>query len=443
MRHFIILFLLFTGIAVYAQQYKSIHQIESEYYNSFGFTNDSQWDSLFNFKSIPSVKSTQACPLNKIVFGWNPYWQSTQYTNFQWEQLSDLCWFSYEFSTSTGNPTNTHSWSTAAAVTAALNNGKRVHLCVTMFSDHATFFGSSTAQNTLISNLIAALQQRNAHGINIDFESVPSAQKDNMTAFMKNLSHQVHTAIPGSLISICVPAVDWSGTFDVINMTNDATSTKNIDWITIMGYDYYWDGSSQAGPCDPLYSLTTGYNYNLTKTLTYYLNKIPASKIILGLPYYGKDWPTESSTVVSNTTDDAVSRTYKYVRDNASTFGTKLWNNTTYTPYYTYQVSTQWHQCWIADAYAYSRRLDLVNQRGVAGIGIWALGYDDGYSDMWNTIKNKFSSCATVNCSDTIYDMGGPDRNYYDYENYTYTIQPTGATGLSLNFSSFDVEANY
>jgi hypothetical protein len=39
--------------------------------------------------------------------------------------------------------------------------------------------------------------------------------------------------------------------------------------------------------------------------------------------------------------------------------------------------------------------------------------------------------------------MGGPSRNYYDNEDYTFTIAPTGATGLSMNFSSFSTELNY
>jgi hypothetical protein len=84
-----------------------------------------------------------------------------------------------------------------------------------------------------------------------------------------------------------------------------------------------------------------------------------------------------------------------------------------------------------------------VNQFGIGGIGIWALGYDDGYNDFWNLIQNKFSSCAVVPCTDTIYDMGGPNRNYYDNENYTYTIAPTGSTGVTLNFTSFATELNY
>lgn len=436
-----------TFAVLSAQQHKSVHQEELEYYNSLGITDDTKWDSLFNYKSVARSKSVEACPLNKIVFGWNPYWQTSQYNNFQWEQLSDLCYFSYEVDAATGNATSTHSWSTTPIVTAAQSNGKRVHLCVTLFSSHATLFASSTAQTTLINNLIAALQQRNAIGINIDFEGVPSSQKANLTAFMKNLSQSVHNAISGSIISVCLPSVDWSpGAWDVNAMCTDATPAKNVDWFIIMGYDYYYGGSAQAGPTDPLYALTSGYNYCHSKSITDYLSKgVPKSKLILGLPYYGKEWRTASNTVPSSTLATGISVTYKTVKDNPTRYSAanKHWNNTSYTPYYTYYPDTSWKQCWIIDPYAYGKRLEMVNNRGIAGIGIWALGYDDGYTELWNVLKDKFTSCGTVACSDTIYDMGGPGQNYYDKENYSYTIAPSGASAVSLTFSSFNTEANY
>lgn len=438
---------IITSTLLFAQQHQSIHQEELEYYNSLGITDDSKWDSLFQYKPVSVMKATDACPLDKIVFGWNPYWQASQYNNFQWEQLSDLCWFSYEVNASTGNATSTHSWATTPVVAAAQNNGKRVHLCVTLFSSHATFFANPTAQTTLVNNLIAALQQRNAIGINIDFEGVPSSQKANLTAFMKNLSESVHNAIPGSIISVCLPSVDWSpGSWDVNAMCTDPVAVRNVDWFIIMGYDYYYGGSSQAGPTDPLYALTTGYNYCHTKSITYYLsNGVPKSKLILGLPYYGKEWRTASNSVPSATLATGSSITYKTVRDNPGTYSAanKHWNNTSYTPYYTFYPDTSWKQCWIIDQYAYGKRLEMVNNRGIAGIGIWALGYDDGYTELWDMLKEKFTSCGTVVCSDTIYDMGGPDRNYYDKENYSCTIAPTGASAVSLNFSSFNVETDY
>lgn len=89
------------------------------------------------------------------------------------------------------------------------------------------------------------------------------------------------------------------------------------------------------------------------------------------------------------------------------------------------------------------KRFDIVNQYGIGGIGIWALGQDDGYPDYWNKIRDKFSNCGIIPCSDTIYDLGGPNRNHYDKENYFYTISPYGAASVSLAFYSFNTELNY
>ena len=89
------------------------------------------------------------------------------------------------------------------------------------------------------------------------------------------------------------------------------------------------------------------------------------------------------------------------------------------------------------------KRFDIVNMTGIGGIGIWALGYDDGYTDFWDLIQAKFTDCAAVPCTDTIYDLGGPNRNYYNNEQFTYTIAPANATNLSLNFTSFATEPNF
>jgi hypothetical protein len=85
----------------------------------------------------------------------------------------------------------------------------------------------------------------------------------------------------------------------------------------------------------------------------------------------------------------------------------------------------------------------MVNQRGLGGIGIWALGYDDGMSTYWNLIRDKFSDCAPLVCNDSLFDMGGPTRNYYDSEKYAFTLSaPTGSL-VNLQFKSFGTELNY
>ena len=60
----------------------------------------------------------------------------------------------------------------------------------------------------------------------------------------------------------------------------------------------------------------------LAKSITHYLNKgATKSKLLLGLPWYGREWETVASTAPSATTGGFTSsRTYAYVKNNAATY---------------------------------------------------------------------------------------------------------------------------
>ncbi|MFL5752071.1 MAG: glycosyl hydrolase family 18 protein [Bacteroidia bacterium] len=443
--YFSIALFLFAIFGTFAQGTQSSIQEQKDHYGKLGALSDKEWDKLNGREDVhhASEARSQTCTLNKRVFGWHPYWNGSTYTNYQWNLLSDMCYFDYTVDPNTGNNTNaSFAWSSSAAVTAAINNGTNAHFCATLFSSHTTFLASSTAQQTFITNVISLLNSRGGKGVNIDFEGMGASHKTAFTAFMQNLCTQVHAANPNYEVSICLYAVDWSTVFDMPNLN------PFVDFFTIMGYDYYYGGSTTAGPEAPLYNFQTGYNYTLAKSITYYIKAgATPSKLILGLPYYGREWETTAATAPSSTTGGfTATRTYAVVRNNASGYypaANKNWDANSFNPFYAFQVAGAWRQTWIDDAYSMRKKFDLVNERGIGGIGIWALGYDDGYTDYWNAIQDKFSTCALVACQDTIYDMGGPARTYYDNESYTYTIAPAGASSVNLNFSQFDLEPNF
>jgi spore germination protein YaaH len=441
--HFLLLF-LFIGSNLMAQtpSLPSVHEEELNYYNSLGTMTNAQWDKINGYSPMPTKRQPRSnCPLDKIVFGWHPYWVGSAYNNYDWNLLSDLSYFSYEVDVATGNALSTHNWATATVIDVAKANGVRVNLCVTLFSGHATFFGNPTAQQTLISNLISMIQSRGADGVNIDFEGIPSSQKTKFTDFMIDLSTQMHAAIPGSQVSSVLYAVDWNNVFDV------ATLAPYVDLFIIMGYDYYWTNSTTAGPNDPLYHyISNSYQYSLSRSITDYMSKgLPADQLVLGLPYYGREWTVAGNTIPSATTGSGVARTYKTVQDNNSgNYNNRQWHAPSETPYYSFNDGTDWRQCFAMDEDGLEKRLEVVQLRGLAGMGIWALGYDDGYNELWNVIEDKMTTCRVEACVDTLYDMGGPDRNYYNKEEYIYTLNPqNGAYPLSLNFTTFDVELNY
>ncbi|MDX2362869.1 MAG: glycosyl hydrolase family 18 protein [Crocinitomicaceae bacterium] len=436
---FTLLLIIVTCFTVLGQESPpSIHEIQLNEFNSSGNTDAAFYESI----SVDQVTFEKTnCTLDKVVYGWHPYWGGSAYQNYQWDLLSHMSFFSYEVNSADGEPNSTHGWSTSAAVDAALASGNtKVTLCVTLFSGHTTFFGSSTAQQTLITNLINLVQTRGAHGVNIDFEGLPSSQTTNFANFMVDLCNQMHTAIPNSEVSTVLYAVDWNNVFDFTIME------PVVDHYIIMGYGYYYTGSSSAGPTDPLYHFGSNYNYTLSRSITYYLDKgCPKDKLILGLPNYGYEWPTNDLAVQSNTTGNGTSRTYAYVRNNTSgnySAGNHSWEGDSYTDIYAFTDGTP-RQCLISLDSSWRKRLEHVRNTGIGGIGIWALGYDNGYTELWDAMNDYLTDCHEDPCSGTIHDFGGPTRSYYNDEDYTWTITPPNATSIDVDFTDFDVELNW
>ncbi len=422
-----------TTFSHFARAQDSTQLSQSKHRPQRGLPAESYYELNHAAHNVPS-RQVNTCELNKVVFGWHPYWQNGYEINYEWDLISDFCYFSYEVNAANGNAATTNSFATIASVTTALNQGKRVHLAVTLFENHSTFLGNTTSKQTLINNLITLVQNRGAHGVNIDFEGVPSSLKNSLTAFMNDLGTQMHNAIPSSIVSIDLPAVEWTSTFDVAAMTQ-------VDWFMIMGYDYYYAGSSNAGPHSPLFTFDNGYDYNLSKSVSYYLNKgIAPENLILGVPYYGREWSTSSTTPGASTTGSSSSVFYNEMRNNADGFFTnRQWNDQSKTPYFVFNDGGT-HQCFIDDEHSLKYRYDLVHRQKLAGIGIWALGYDDGYTELWQAIADHLTDCQIDSCSGTLTDMGGAYHNYYNNENYSYTIAPPGAAGVTLSFTEFSIQ---
>ena len=76
-----------------------------------------------------------------------------------------------------------------------------------------------------------------------------------------------------------------------------ALAKGGADAVLIMGYDYRTAGAPAAGSIDPL----AGPGYDLAETVAAYTARVPASRVILGVPYYGRAWSTVSDAVNART----------------------------------------------------------------------------------------------------------------------------------------------
>ena len=125
-----------------------------------------------------------------------------------------------------------------------------------------------------------------------------------------------------------------------------------------------------------------------------YLNKtnFQADKLILGVPYYGFEWASSSNAVGANTSGTGSAKFYSEIEGLAQSYG-KLWHSSSQTPWYNYN-NNGWNQGWYDDSLSLSLKYDFALFNNLKGVGIWALGYDDGRPELWDLLYNKFGESA-------------------------------------------------
>ncbi|HDS09261.1 MAG TPA: hypothetical protein ENN73_03450, partial [Firmicutes bacterium] len=378
----ILLFFLFISPSIiFCVEYKSIHQLD--------------WERLKEKSGlVPSEKTgfTRTTPcVNKEVVGFYNSYSSNYLSQIQWDLLTIVAWFSVT-ANADGSLTNSSGWHWPeyAPISTAHSNGVKVVLTVTCFNSTTigTILGSSSIRATLINNLLTLVQNGNGDGVCIDFEGVPSGYKTQLVTFMTELNNTFKTTNPDYHVSICTPAVDWSGVFDYDELA------LNSDALFIMAYDYHWSSGSKAGPVAPLTSGSVWGTYNVTWTVGDYIKwGLYPEKFILGVPYYGYKWPTDSGNLNANTTGTGTAVIFRNAKTQSQTYG-RLWDTNSQTPWYKYQ-DPGWFQCWYDDAESLILKYDLAISSSLGGVGMWALGYDGMENDLWDVLRSKFCDDQT------------------------------------------------
>ena len=199
---------------------------------------------------------------------------------------------------SDGTPTTGWGGWTSSRMTSIINaahaKGTRVVLTLSVFawtsgqaSLQGALLGSPTARLNLAKQAAAAVRARGADGINLDFEPIASGYADEYTAFVRTVRSELNKQAAGYQLTF--DTTGYIGNYPI----EAATAPGGADAIFIMGYDYRTAGSTYAGSISPL----SGPAYDLLDTVKAFAARVPASKLILGVPWYGRAWSTVSDDV--------------------------------------------------------------------------------------------------------------------------------------------------
>ena len=232
----------------------------------------------------------------------------------------------------------------------------------------ARMLRQTATRRILAGEIVSTLRDNHFAGVNIDFEDLPAASRDDLVAFMRELCAQAH---PLGLevsedVAVGSPAYDLKAL------------ARTADFLVPMMYDEH----SASGGAGPVASQAW-----YVRTLERCLADVPASKVVIALGAYGYDWRAGSNRATSLTFPQAAALARRadvpIVLDRASL-----------TPTFAYESGGVRHRVWMLDAVSAFDELSASSRFSPGGYAVWRLGAED--PTLWKVLAHSASLDSSV-----------------------------------------------
>lgn len=231
-----------------------------------------------------------------------------------------------------------------------------------MFNNYliTTMVNDEVVKNRLFQNLLAAMNEKGFQGVDVDFEYILSADRVPFANFVADL--QNFLAPYGYTVSVALAPKTSDDQPGLLYEGKDYGLLGNAaDWVLLMTYEWgYTYGPPMA--VAPINKVIEVVNYAVTR--------IDPSKIHLGIPNYGYDWPlpyekgVTKARTISNTEAVQIA-----IRAGVPI----LFDETAMSPYFTYTENGIRHEVWFEDVRSLTEKYSLLPSYQLRGISIWQI----------------------------------------------------------------------
>jgi hypothetical protein len=275
----------------------------------------------------------------------------------------------------------------------AHDRGTRVELVYTSFGleKNARLFGGPRAtQDAVVAELVALASTLGVDGINVDVEMLEGDLIPAFGGFIERLRSAFREERRNGQVSVATGANVRGAQMAA------AAADAGADRIFLMGYDYHWSGSA-PGASAPL-DRRDGDHRDLVWSLDLYETLgVPVDRTLLGLPLYGMAWPAVSDEIGAPQTGRGSawipSDERTFLRDPSSV---PTRDEIEEVEFYAVRAAAReggtvgassdgWIGIYVDSPATLATKLALADERGFAGAGFWAIGYErglPGYTDL-------------------------------------------------------------
>ncbi|MEG0260992.1 MAG: LysM peptidoglycan-binding domain-containing protein [Lysinibacillus sp.] len=268
-------------------------------------------------------------------------------------------------------------------VDAAISKNIVPMMSITNFSSTAA--GSNLAHVVLsnpelrektLTNVLKVMQDKGYTVLNVDFENVLPADRENYNQFLQLAVDRLHPK--GYLVSTALAPKTSATQAGTLYEAHDYESHGRIaDFVVLMTYEWGY----RMGPPQAISPIN-----EMKKVVEYALTVIPAEKIFLGFQIYARDWllpHVKGQEAETFSPQEAIRRAAKYGA--VIQYDTKA-----QSPYFRYvDEKGKEHEVWFEDVRSAQAKFDMVKQYDLRGISYWALGFP--YPQNWALLNNDFT----------------------------------------------------
>ncbi len=236
----------------------------------------------------------------------------------------------------------------------------------------------SHAKN-LIDDVSPLMKKFGFTDLNLDIENVKEASdsaRQNFTAFVQEVRNGMDENNLGTL------TIDASPTVLIKNYLINLTDvSRYADYIVLMTYDYHFPGSFVTGPVSPDNGAGVDSEFDTETAIKEALKIMPAKEILLGSPLYGYEWESigdvPRSAVIPGTGIAASNMRVEDFLSKCSSCSAKF-DNVAKESYLIFkdEDTGTYHQIFYPDDVAMQAKLGLATKYNLAGVALWALGYE-------------------------------------------------------------------
>jgi hypothetical protein len=254
-------------------------------------------------------------------------------------------------------------------VSAGHAAGDRVLLSV--FADTEAVLGPlcahAAATGPRLANEVAPLlAQYGFDGVDLDLEGQDGSDRAGFVSFVAAFSNRLRALDKSWTIMLNTypqSAEDPTGFFDVTALA------PYVDELFVMAYDM--ENTEIPAADAPL----EGADLSDVTSLATYVGAGLRSKVILGIPFYGYDFPASGPGNGAAAAGAPIGVTYDDILNSISQDGHKpVWDPITETAYTVFKRAGMWHQTWFDDPVSVALKTALAAEFGVAGVGAWEIG---------------------------------------------------------------------